>query len=166
MNNLSCGNEHFGYYETIAGGAGAGPTFSGADAVHTHMTNTRLTDPEVLEDRYPVRLRQFAIRRGSGGAGRYRGGDGVIREIEFLAPLGVSLLTQRRTRAPYGLAGGEPGAPGENLLLPKDGAPRLLDATDQFHVDPGDVLRISTPGGGGYGQLPEPQGPGAALRPH
>ena len=166
MNNLSFGNERFGYYETIAGGAGAGPTFRGADAVHTHMTNTRLTDPEVLEDRYPVRLRRFAIRRGSGGAGRYRGGDGVIREIEFLEPLDVSLLTQRRTRAPYGLAGGEPGARGENVLLPKEGKPRLLRAADQFRVRPGDALLISTPGGGGYGPPPGLRGDVAGPQKH
>jgi 5-oxoprolinase (ATP-hydrolysing) len=152
MNNLSFGNESFGYYETIAGGAGAGPTFDGADAVHTHMTNTRLTDPEVLEDRYPVRLRRFTIRRGSGGAGRHHGGDGIVREIEFLEPLDVSLLTQRRTRRPYGLAGGEPGAAGENLLLPAGGEPKGLGSACQLRVSPGDVLRISTPGGGGYGE--------------
>ncbi len=154
MNNLSFGNERFGYYETIAGGGGAGPTFDGADAVHTHMTNTRLTDPEVLEDRYPVRLRRFTVRRGSGGMGRHRGGDGVLREIEFLEPLDVSLLTQRRTRRPYGLAGGEPGAPGENMLLPAGGEPRSLGSSDQFRARPGDVLRVSTPGGGGYGERP------------
>ncbi len=156
MNNLSFGNERFGYYETIAGGAGAGPAFDGADAVHTHMTNTRLTDPEVLEDRYPVRLRLFAIRRGSGGKGQHRGGDGVVREIEFLEPLDVSLLTQRRTRQPYGLVGGEPGARGENLLLARGGKPKLLRSSDEFRARVGDVLRVSTPGGGGYGK---PAGP-------
>jgi 5-oxoprolinase (ATP-hydrolysing) len=151
MNNLTFGNERFGYYETIAGGAGAGPGFDGADAVHTHMTNTRLTDPEVLEDRYPVRLRRFSIRCGSGGEGKYRGGDGVVREIEFLEPLDVSLLTQRRTRPPYGLAGGEPGAAGENVLIMRNGESRVLQAADQFRVEQGDVLQIRTPGGGGYG---------------
>ena len=142
----------FGYYETICGGAGAGANFDGADAVHTHMTNTRLTDPEVLEDRYPVRLVQFAIRRGSGGSGRHRGGDGIVRRIEFLEPLEISLLTSRRCTAPYGLAGGQPGAPGRNLLR--------REATDQveqlpgavhFRVQAGDVLTIETPGGGGWG---------------
>src|SRR5206468_9011081 len=98
-----------GYYETIAGGAGAGPGFAGASAVHTHMTNTRITDPEVLEDRYSVRLRRFAVRRGSGGAGQFPGGDGLVREIEFLEPVTVSLLTNRRTTTPYGQAGGVPG---------------------------------------------------------
>jgi 5-oxoprolinase (ATP-hydrolysing) len=117
MNNLLIGNERFGYYETICGGAGAGPTFDGAGAVHTNMTNTRLTDPEVLESRYPLRLIRFQIRSGSGGAGKHRGGDGVIREIEFLEPLEVSIISQRRSRAPYGLLGGEPGAAGRNTLL-------------------------------------------------
>jgi 5-oxoprolinase (ATP-hydrolysing) len=152
MNNLSFGNEQFGYYETIAGGAGAGPGFRGADAVHTHMTNTRLTDPEVLEDRYPVRLRRFAVRQGSGGAGTFSGGNGILREIEFLAPLDVALLTQRRVRQPYGLAGGEPGAAGENTLIARGGDIRPLQPADQFRVEAGDVLQIRTPGGGGYGK--------------
>ncbi len=117
MNNLLFGDETFGYYETICGGAGATREAHGADAVHTHMTNTRLTDPEVLERRYPVRMRTFSIRRGSGGAGRCRGGDGVIRRIEFLKPLEVSILSQRRgPYAPYGLQGGQPGAFGRNTL--------------------------------------------------
>ncbi|HUI24834.1 MAG TPA: hydantoinase B/oxoprolinase family protein, partial [Candidatus Kryptonia bacterium] len=154
MNNLTFGNERFGYYETIGGGAGAGPDFDGADAVHTHMTNTRLTDPEVLEARYPVRLRRFVIRRGSGGAGRHAGGDGIVREIEFLAPLELSLLTGRRISAPYGLAGGAPGAPGRNRLL-RAGTTMWQDLgwAAQLAVQPGDVLLIETPGGGGYGAL-------------
>jgi 5-oxoprolinase (ATP-hydrolysing) len=153
MNNLAFGDARFGYYETICGGAGAGPTFAGADAVHTHMTNTRLTDVEVLEERYPVRVRRFAIRRGAGGAGYRRGGDGVIRELEFLAPLEVSLVTQRRTVAPYGLAGGAPGACGRNILV--HAGTRIeepLGSLCSFSAEPGDVLRIETPGGGGYGQ--------------
>ncbi len=153
MNNLLFGDESFGYYETICGGAGAGPGFDGADAVHTHMTNTRLTDPEVLEDRYPVRLRRFAIRRNSGGAGAHRGGDGIVREIEFLGPLDVSLLSQRRRTPPYGLFGGEPGKPGRNTLIRADGTHVELEGIAQVHVAPGDVLRIETPGGGGYGRL-------------
>ncbi|HVN85315.1 MAG TPA: hydantoinase B/oxoprolinase family protein [Candidatus Binatia bacterium] len=154
MNNLTFGNARFGYYETIGGGAGAGPDFGGADAVHTHMTNTRLTDPEVLEARYPVRVRRFAIRRGSGGNGRQRGGDGIVREIEFRAALELSLLTGRRTSSPYGVAGGEPGAPGHNRLRRADGALDDLGWAAQVAVNVGDVLTIETPGGGGYGVAP------------
>jgi 5-oxoprolinase (ATP-hydrolysing) len=146
MNNLTFGDAGLGYYETIAGGAGAGPGFVGADAVHTHMTNTRITDPEVLESRFPVRLVEFAVRRGSGGRGRFRGGDGVSRELEFLRPMQVSILSERRTRAPFGLAGGEPGACGKNTL---DGTP--LPAKASFAASAGSRLRIDTPGGGGYG---------------
>jgi 5-oxoprolinase (ATP-hydrolysing) len=154
MNNLLIGTPQFGYYETIAGGAGAGPAFDGADAVHTHMTNTRLTDPEVLESRYPLRVVRFAIRRGSGGAGRHRGGDGVIREIEFLAPAEVSILSQRRTTQPYGLAGGAPGVAGRNLLQQRDGTQVELGPLAQFLTAGGDRLTIETPGGGGYGAPP------------
>jgi len=170
MNNVifgrsaGAGRPAFGYYETIGGGAGAGPTFDGADAVHTHMTNTRLTDPEVLESRYPVRVRRFEIRRGSGGAGRHRGGDGIVREIEFLEPAEVSLVTSRRTKQPYGLAGGEPGAAGRNLLRRRGQAEfETLPGITLVRAEPGDVLRIETPGGGGYG-VPEPtnQDPGGA----
>jgi 5-oxoprolinase (ATP-hydrolysing) len=162
MNNLifgrsaSEGRPGFGYYETICGGAGAGPAFDGADAVHTHMTNTRLTDPEVLEDRYPVRLRRFEIRRGSGGAGEHRGGDGIIRELEFLEPLVVSLLTARRNSRPYGADGGRPGLPGRNVLNPDAVAPRELPGAFQVETAPGDVLRIETPGGGGMGTAASP----------
>ncbi len=152
MNNLLMGNERFGYYETICGGAGAGPTFHGADAVHTHMTNTRLTDPEVLESRYPVRVVRFEIRHGSGGGGRCRGGCGVIRELEFLEPLDVSILSQRRTIAPYGLQGGGPGKPGRNLLRRADAPTDLeLPPIVSFHAAPGDRLTLETPGGGGWG---------------
>src|SRR5690606_36325421 len=112
MNNLTLGTERWGYYETIAGGAGASEGHAGASAVHTHMTNSRITDPEVLESRFDVRMRRFAIRRGSGGAGRYRGGDGVISSIEARVPLTASILSERRVTRPFGLAGGEPGAPG------------------------------------------------------
>jgi 5-oxoprolinase (ATP-hydrolysing) len=158
MNNFifgrsaTAGRPGFGYYETICGGAGAGPTFDGADAVHTHMTNTRLTDPEVLEDRYPVRLRRFEIRHGSGGAGLHKGGDGIVREVEFLEPLEVSLLTSRRTTRPYGLAAGEPGAAGQNLLTRNEtGQLEELPGAAHFRVTAGDVLSIETPGGGGWG---------------
>ena len=152
MNNLTFGDATFGYYETICGGAGAGPGFAGADAVHTHMTNTRLTDPEVLEARFPVRVVRFEIRRGSGGAGRWRGGDGCRRVLEFLAPLEVSILSQRRTTRPFGLAGGEDGAPGRNVLY-RAGESEGVDigGVATFQARPGDRLVIETPGGGGWG---------------
>jgi 5-oxoprolinase (ATP-hydrolysing) len=146
MNNVSFGQHDFGYYETIAGGAGAGPGFAGASAVHTHMTNTRITDPEVIEQRFPVRIIEFSVRRGSGGRGQYPGGDGIQREYEFLEPVTVSLLTERRLTAPFGLAGGHPGLPGRNSLNGVD-----LPGHASFQVVPGDRLRVETPGGGGYG---------------
>ncbi len=155
MNNLLFGRggpAGFGYYETIGGGAGAGPGFAGASAVHVHMTNTRLTDPEVLETRYPVRLREWSVRRGSGGAGEFRGGDGMVREIEFLAALDVSLLTSRRTLPPYGAHGGAPGARGRNRWQRAgEEAFTALPSSCQIRVGPGDVLRLETPGGGGWG---------------
>jgi 5-oxoprolinase (ATP-hydrolysing) len=152
MNNLLFGDGSFGYYETICGGAGATPLAPGADAVHTHMTNTRITDPEVLERRYPARVVRFAIRRGSGGAGQNRGGDGALREIEFLAPLSLSILSQRRGAwPPYGLAGGEPGKKGVNVLKRVDGSVEVLPAITQVAVGPGDRILIETPGGGAYG---------------
>jgi 5-oxoprolinase (ATP-hydrolysing) len=153
MNNLTFGDGSFGYYETICGGAGAGPGWHGAHAVHTHMTNTRLTDPEVLEMRYPVRLVRFEIRRGSGGEGRYRGGDGAVRELEMLAPLEVSILSQRRLLRPFGLLGGGPGAAGRNLLRrAASGELEDLGPTAAVSVRPGDRLIVETPGGGGYGE--------------
>jgi 5-oxoprolinase (ATP-hydrolysing) len=152
MNNVILGNERFGYYETVCGGAGAGPTFPGADAVHTHMTNTRITDPEVIEARYPLRIVRFAIRRDSGGGGRWPGGDGAVREIECLEPMLVSLLTQRRTIAPYGAAGGQPGAMGRNVLRRANGATETLPSIAFVAAGVGDRIIIETPGGGGYGQ--------------
>ena len=146
MNNVSFGQADFGYYETIAGGAGAGPGFAGASAVHTHMTNTRITDPEIIEQRFPVRIREFSVRRGSGGPGRFAGGDGVCREYEFLEPLTVSLLCERRLTRPFGLAGGSSGAPGRNW---HNG--QAVEGHASFAVKAGDRLRIETPGGGGYG---------------
>jgi 5-oxoprolinase (ATP-hydrolysing) len=146
MNNLTFGNDRFGYYETIAGGAGATAIGPGASGVHTHMTNTRITDPEVLEARFPVRLRRFSLRPGSGGAGRHRGGDGVIREIELLEPMRVSILSERRTRRPFGLAGGAPGAAGRNLHNGRD-----VGGKASFAAAAGDVICIETPGGGGFG---------------
>ncbi|MGE3666401.1 MAG: hydantoinase B/oxoprolinase family protein [Steroidobacteraceae bacterium] len=152
MNNLTFGNAQLQYYETIAGGAGAGPDFDGASAVQTHMTNSRLTDPEILELRYPVRLREFAVRRGSGGAGRRRGGDGIVRAIEFLAPMTGAILANRRSTLPFGLAGGKPGAAGETRLRRANGTVVELASSDRFDAQPGDVIEVRTPGGGGYGE--------------
>jgi len=151
MNNLAFGDERFGYYETIGGGAGAGPGFAGASGVHVHMTNTRITDPEVLESRAPVIVRRFALRGGSGGAGRWRGGDGLVRELEFTAPVTASILSERRVRAPFGLAGGGPGARGKNLCLRADGSVEELPGRATVALARGDRLRIETPGGGGWG---------------
>ncbi len=151
MNNVVFGTERFGYYETVGGGAGGGPGFAGASAVHTHMTNTRITDAEVLEHRYPVRVARFAIRRGSGGAGRYPGGDGAVRELVFLEPMELALLTQHRRVQPYGLAGGQPGAAGRQWVVRACGTTLPLGPVDGCRVEPGDRLVLETPGGGGYG---------------
>jgi 5-oxoprolinase (ATP-hydrolysing) len=151
MNNLTFGDGALQYYETIAGGAGAGPGFDGCDAVQTHMTNSRLTDPEILESKFPVLLREFSIRRGSGGAGRRRGGDGVVRRLEFRAALSGALLSNHRRIAPFGLNGGAPGAPGAGRIIRASGNIETLGATAFFNVQPGDVLEILTPGGGGFG---------------
>lgn len=153
MNNLTFGDATFGYYETICGGSGATATAHGADAVHTHMTNTRLTDAEIIERRYPVRVLEFSIRRGSGGSGEHSGGDGIVRRLEFLRPLKVSMLSQRRGPfAPFGLAGGGFGAVGRNTLRRADTGTEIdLGGCFQIDVQPGDVLTIETPGGGGWG---------------
>ncbi len=155
MNNFTFGNERYQYYETIAGGAGAGREFDGASAVQTHMTNSRLTDPEVLELRYPVLLREFRIRAGSGGNGRHRGGDGVIRRIEFREAMTASILSNHRRVAPFGLAGGEAGKLGRTTVIRSDGSREILGATASTEVRPGDQIVIETPGGGGFGR---PQG--------
>jgi len=146
MNNITFGDDRFAYYETLGGGAGATSRRPGADGVHTHMTNSKCTDPEILETRFPVRIRRFSLRRGSGGRGRLRGGDGLIRELEFLAPMRVSVISERRLVAPYGMRGGGSGEPGMNSL---NGKPIAHRATVQ--VAPGDVLRVETPGGGAWG---------------
>ncbi len=154
MNNLTFGDETFGYYETICGGSGATPDEDGTDGVHTHMTNTRLTDVEVIERRYPVRVHEFSIRRGSGGSGKHRGGDGIIRKLEFLRPLKVSMLSERRgPYPPFGLGDGRPGEFGRNLLQ-RAGEHPAEDLGGKFAIDvgPGDMLIIETPGGGGYGE--------------
>ncbi|MDX2247475.1 MAG: hydantoinase B/oxoprolinase family protein [Bacteroidia bacterium] len=152
MNNLLFGNEHFGYYETIGGGTGAGRGFHGTDAVHQHMTNTRITDPEVLEFRYPVVLERFAIRHGSGGQGQWKGGNGVIREIRFRVPVSLTFLSQHRKEAPYGLEGGSPGSCGRQWVIRKGGEVEKLSGSDGIFINPGDIFVVETPGGGGYGR--------------
>ena len=152
MNNLLFGDAEFQYYETVCGGVGAGPGFDGASAVQTHMTNTRMTDPEILEMRYPVRLEEFAIRRGSGGAGQWRGGDGSRRRIRFLRPMEAVVVASRRTVAPHGLHGGADGAPGRQWVERADGSRTEMPGNaGQARLDPGDVLVLETPGGGGWG---------------
>ena len=151
MNNFTFGNAHHQYYETIAGGSGAGPDHDGTSAVQTHMTNSRLTDPEVLETRLPVRLERFGIRRGSGGDGRHKGGDGVIRDVRFLEPMCANILANRRRIAPKGLAGGGDALPGRNWVERIDGSIEELTATDAAEMQVGDRFVIETPGGGGFG---------------
>ncbi|PTT09840.1 hydantoinase B/oxoprolinase family protein, partial [Caulobacter sp. HMWF025] len=151
MNNFTFGDERRQYYETICGGSGAGPDFDGTDAVQTHMTNSRLTDPEVLETRYPVLVEAFSIRRGSGGAGQHRGGDGVVRRIGFREPMTATLLSNRRRVPPFGLAGGEAGALGLARVERSDGSVQAMAATDLVEVAAGDTIVIETPGGGGWG---------------
>jgi 5-oxoprolinase (ATP-hydrolysing) len=154
MNNFTFGNSRHQYYETIAGGSGAGPDHDGTSAVQTHMTNSRLTDPEVLETRLPVRLERFAIRRGSGGKGRHEGGDGVIRDVRFLEPMRANMLANRRRVAPKGLAGGGDALPGRNWVERMDGTVEELTATDSAEMQAGDRFVVETPGGGGFGYPP------------
>jgi 5-oxoprolinase (ATP-hydrolysing) len=151
MNNLSFGNAKYQYLETIAGGCGAGADFNGADLVHSNMTNSRITDPEVLEFRYPVVVESYAIRAGSGGAGRHRGGHGGTRRIRFLEPMTVSILSNNRRIAPFGMAGGEAGKTGLNWVQRADGRIEPLGGCESIEVGPQDAVVIETPGGGGYG---------------
>jgi 5-oxoprolinase (ATP-hydrolysing) len=151
MNNLTFGNSRYQYYETICGGAGAGGGFNGASAVHTHMTNSRLTDPEILELRYPVMIEEFRLRRGSGGYGRWPGGDGVIRRIRFREPMTVAILANSRVVAPFGLQGGCPGMVGKNYIQRSNGRIEDLGSFGQREVHPGDAIIVETPGGGGFG---------------
>lgn len=151
MNNFLYGNTQYQNYETICGGTGAGPDFDGASGVHSHMTNTRMTDPEVLELRFPVRVEAFALRRGSGGEGRFHGGDGVVRKLRFLEPMTATILSSNRVTAPYGLNGGGPGKSGCNILVRGDGREVQLEGNDEVGVVPGDMIVIKTPGGGGFG---------------
>ncbi len=155
MNNFLFGDETHQYYETICGGGGAGPGFPGASAIQSHMTNTRMTDPEVLELRYPVRLDSFSVRRGSGGAGEWPGGDGSLRRIRFLRPMGAVIVASRRSEGPFGMMGGSPGAAGEQWVERADGTREVLTGTDSATMAAGDVFVIATPGGGGWGKPPE-----------
>jgi 5-oxoprolinase (ATP-hydrolysing) len=152
MNNFTFGDERHQYIETICGGAGAGPDYDGTDAVHTHMTNTRLTDPEVLEWRFPVLLESFAIRRGSGGGGHHRGGDGVIRRVRFRQAMTAAILSGHRRVPPYGLAGGAPGTVGRNWVERTDGSREEFGGAHAVEMRPDDVFVIETPGGGGFGK--------------
>jgi 5-oxoprolinase (ATP-hydrolysing) len=156
MNNLTFGDAAHQYYETIAGGAGAGPDFDGASVVQTHMTNSRLTDPEVLEWRFPVRLETFSIRRGSGGRGRHRGGDGATRAVRFLQPMTAVMLANHRRIAPFGVDGGEPAQVGRNWIERVGGAREEHGATFQVEMNAGDLFVVETPGGGGYGRADKP----------
>ncbi|PIN09415.1 5-oxoprolinase (ATP-hydrolyzing) [Handroanthus impetiginosus] len=153
MNNLTFGDNTFGYYETIGGGSGAGPTWDGTSGIQCHMTNTRMTDPEIFEQRYPVILHRFGLRENSGGAGLHRGGDGIVREIEFRRPVVVSILSERRVHAPRGLKGGKDGARGANYLIKKDKRKVYLGGKNTFEVQAGEILQILTPGGGGWGSF-------------
>ncbi len=151
MNNFTFGNEHHQYYETISGGSGAGEGFNGTSVVQTHMTNSRLTDPEVLEFRFPVRLESYEIRAGSGGAGKWQGGNGGVRRVKFLEPMTASILSNGRLHGAFGMAGGEPGQVGENTVVRADGRVEALAHIGQAEMQPGDVFEIRTPGGGGFG---------------
>jgi 5-oxoprolinase (ATP-hydrolysing) len=161
MNNLTFGNAQHQYYETLAGGSGAGGVFDknaalvegfdGASVVQTLMTNSRLTDPEILESRYPVRLISHLIRQGSGGRGRWQGGDGAVRRLQFLAPMTVTVLSNGRTYPAFGLAGGKAGLPGINRLLKHNGETSILNACVEVELEAGDQIEIETPGGGGFG---------------
>ncbi|MDD2340814.1 MAG: hydantoinase B/oxoprolinase family protein [Methanosarcina sp.] len=152
MNNFTFGNADFQYYETICGGAGAGPGFSGTDAVHTHMTNSRITDPEILETRFPVLLEEFSIREGSGGDGKFRGGNGVVRKLRFLKDMNAAILSSHRKLPPFGLNGGMPGKCGRNMLIRSDGSVLEIGGQAEVELKSGDVFVIETPGGGGYGK--------------
>lgn len=155
MNNFVYGDENLQNYETICGGTGAGPDFDGCSAVHSHMTNTRMTDPEVLEQRFPVRVQEFSIWRGSGGQGAQSGGDGIVRSLEFLSPMTVTVLSSHRQTRAFGVNGGAPGLPGENLVRRKNGTVEQLDGNDRREMEAGDVFIMKTPGGGGYGASAE-----------
>jgi N-methylhydantoinase B len=151
MNNVLIGSDEFAYYETLAGGQGGRPGRPGQSGIHTGMTNTKNTPVESLESHYPFRVVRYGLRRGSGGTGRFRGGDGIERELEFLTSATVSLMGERRRIPPWGLHGGGPGACGEDWLTPKGGVPQRVPGKSTFAVSPGDRLLVRTPGGGGWG---------------
>jgi 5-oxoprolinase (ATP-hydrolysing) len=153
MNNFTFGNARHQYYETISGGSGAGEGFNGTSVVQTHMTNSRLTDPEVLEFRFPVRLESYEIRPDSGGAGRWQGGNGGVRRVRFLEAMTASILSNGRKHGAFGMAGGEPGQLGRNVVVRADGGVEALDHIGQADMQPGDVFEIHTPGGGGFGSV-------------
>ena len=154
MNNFTFGNARHQYYETISGGSGAGDGFDGTSVVQAHMTNSRLTDPEVLEFRFPVRLESYEIRDGSGGAGRWTGGHGGIRRVRFLEAMTASILSNGRKHGAFGMAGGQPGQVGRNVVMRADGRIEALDHIGQADMQSGDVFEIHTPGGGGFGPPP------------
>jgi N-methylhydantoinase B len=157
MNNLTFGgidprtNEAFAYYETVCGGMGARPGLDGISGVHTHMTNSMNTPVEAFEHDYPVRVVRYGLRKDSGGDGKYRGGDGVVREIQFLSRTQLTVLSDRRRIAPYGLQGGQPGKTGRNRIVRRDGGVEHLSSKCTVWIEPGDTLCIETPGGGGWG---------------
>ena len=151
MNNFTFGNDRYQYYETICGGSGAGPDFDGCDAVHTHMTNAKLTDPEILEWRFPIRLESFSIRRGSGGNGKHQGGNGSIRKLRFLEPMTAAILSGHRIVPPYGADGGSPGQTGRNYVIRSNGDIEKMNSTDRTEMNKNDIFVIETPGGGGFG---------------
>ena len=151
MNNLTFGNRDYQYYETICGGSGAGPDFNGTDAVQTHMTNSRITDPEVLESRYPVHLERFEINPNSGGAGKHKGGNGVIREMRFEQQMTAAILSGFRSRQPAGINGGKPGKRGISRIERADGSIERMEACFRTEVYPGDRIIVETPGGSGFG---------------
>jgi N-methylhydantoinase B/oxoprolinase/acetone carboxylase alpha subunit len=157
MNNFTFGDNEFQYYETICGGSGAGPNFHGTDAIHTHMTNSKLTDPEVLENRYPVMLESFSIKEGTGGHGLFHGGNGVVRKVKFLRPMSAAILSNHRKIAPFGLHGGQEGATGKTSVLRLNGKVQTLASSEKVHMEAGESFIIQTPGGGGFGrEEPEP----------
>jgi N-methylhydantoinase B len=153
MNNFTFGNDRVQYYETICGGAGAGPGFDGADAVHTHMTNSRMTDPEVFEQNFPVIVESFSIRKDSGGKGEWHGGDGTIRRIRFTEPVDAAILSNHRRIAPFGVEGGRAAKTGINRIVRADGSEEQLSGTATVKLDEGDTFIIATPGGGGFGKV-------------